>query len=101
MVIELDDNGDIIRSLHDPTGHRFRGVTEVREESGILFFGSMDRGFVGTLKVSLLPDPIPSSKGGGLFGGGAGGELLLLCLDVYFGVVVAGGAVLLLLSRWW
>ena len=58
MVLELNDRGQIIRSLQDPEGLVFSAVSEVEEENGILFIGSYNKKFVGTLDMKNLPPPV-------------------------------------------
>ncbi|XP_072032589.1 adipocyte plasma membrane-associated protein-like [Amphiura filiformis] len=49
LVVELDENGKIIRSLHDPTGQTITGVSEVLDLGSHLYFGSYDAPFIGKL----------------------------------------------------
>ncbi|XP_076443101.1 adipocyte plasma membrane-associated protein-like [Babylonia areolata] len=81
LVVELDQSGKIVRSLHDPHGLQYSAVSEVEEENGILYLGSLDRKFVGVLPLRRLPPPVMSSSpgegstsdSGGGEGGAAGG----------------------------
>ena len=52
LVLELGENGDIIRTLHDPLGALFPSVSEVREANGHLFVASPHRNYIGVLKLS-------------------------------------------------
>ena len=45
-MVELDPNGKIIRSLHDPTGQVINGVSEVLDFGPRLYLGSYDAPFV-------------------------------------------------------
>ncbi|KAL8613599.1 hypothetical protein ACOMHN_022018 [Nucella lapillus] len=67
MVLEFNEKGQIIRSLHDPTGVKYSAVSEVEEEKGILYFGSFDKDYICKLNVSDLP-PVynPDAGSGGL-----------------------------------
>ena len=51
MVLELDDKGEIIRSLQDPQGAVYSSVSEVQEENGILFIASPTKTFIGVLRL--------------------------------------------------
>ena len=51
LVLELGENGDIVRSLHDPLGTLFPSVSEVREANGHLFIASPHRNYIGVLKL--------------------------------------------------
>ena len=73
LVIELNSNGDIIRSLHDPTGQLFSSVSEVEEENNVLYLGSNNRNFVGRLNLSQLPPPMDPATAAGTGGTGTGG----------------------------
>lgn len=51
LVLELDEDGRILRSLHDPGGLRFPQITTAREHDGFLYLGNLDRSWVGKLKL--------------------------------------------------
>ena len=97
LVVELNENGQIIRSLHDPAGVLFPSVSEVQEENGILYLGSSDRPFIGKLSLTQLPAPIQPGTGTGTSSGtvpatsegssGNTGEFLSLCQFCGTGVV--------------
>ncbi|XP_076464184.1 adipocyte plasma membrane-associated protein-like [Babylonia areolata] len=40
LVVELDKDGNILRSLHDPQGHHVPAVSEAMERDGVLHLGS-------------------------------------------------------------
>ena len=65
LVVELNEDGQIVRSLHDPSGTLFPSVSEVEEENGILYLGSIDRPFVGRLSLAMLPPPVQPGTGTG------------------------------------
>jgi len=44
LVLEMDETGRILRSLHDPGGRRVRGVTSAAPHGGGLYLGSLDEG---------------------------------------------------------
>jgi hypothetical protein len=47
MVIEVDDNGRIIRTLQDPGGEVVTMITAVTEYNGKLYLGSLHNDYVG------------------------------------------------------
>lgn len=49
LLVELDENGQITRSLHDPTGSVISGISEVHDDGDVLYFGSFKSPFVGKL----------------------------------------------------
>jgi len=49
LLVELDENGQITRSLHDPTGSVISGISEVHDDGDVLYFGSYKSPFVGKL----------------------------------------------------
>ncbi|XP_006822136.1 adipocyte plasma membrane-associated protein-like [Saccoglossus kowalevskii] len=53
LLIELNADGDIIQSLHDPTGEVIPSVSEVLETApGQLYLGSYHSSFIGKLDLS-------------------------------------------------
>ncbi|KAL8615682.1 hypothetical protein ACOMHN_034832 [Nucella lapillus] len=58
LVVELNEDGKIIRGLHDPTGALFPSVSEVKEFQGKLYIASPDRDYIGVLSVNSLPPPV-------------------------------------------
>ena len=59
IVVELDKNGKIVRSLQDPDGSKYTSVSEVAEENGILFIASKSKNFIGIIELNKLPKPPP------------------------------------------
>ncbi|CAI5443317.1 unnamed protein product [Caenorhabditis angaria] len=51
IVVEIDENGRIIRSLHDLTGKIVGDVSQVAEFEGYLYFGSFNSPFLAKLKL--------------------------------------------------
>jgi hypothetical protein len=41
LAFELDGQGGVVRSLHDPTGRHVREVTAAHEQAGWLYLGSL------------------------------------------------------------
>jgi len=52
LVIALDENGRIIRSLHDTSGAHLRMVTSVKPVGDYLYLGSLDNDRIGRLKIN-------------------------------------------------
>jgi sugar lactone lactonase YvrE len=51
LVIALDEDGRIVRSLHDPGGEKVRFVTSAEERGEHLYLGSVEGGVVGRLRI--------------------------------------------------
>ncbi|GIZ12083.1 SMP-30/gluconolactonase/LRE family protein [Pseudomonas sp. NCCP-436] len=51
LVIALDENGSIVRSLHDPSGTHLRMITSVKPVGDQLYFGSLDNDRIGRLQL--------------------------------------------------
>ena len=51
LLLELNDKGQIIRSLHDPTGKVIPGISEVHDDGGILYIGSLYAPYIGKLEL--------------------------------------------------
>ena len=51
LVLELDAQGNIIQSLHDPTGEYLKGITSAQEYGGYLYLGSLNNDRIGKYKV--------------------------------------------------
>jgi len=51
LVLALDENGNIIRSLHDPTGEHVMEITSVQEHQGYLYLGSLHSKKIGKYKL--------------------------------------------------
>ncbi len=50
LVLALDENGAVRRSLHDPTGERVPQTTSAEEVNGELYLGNLDRNWIGRLR---------------------------------------------------
>ncbi|XP_076464381.1 adipocyte plasma membrane-associated protein-like [Babylonia areolata] len=59
IVVELDGEGKIVRSLQDPGGNKYTSVSEVAEENGFLFIASKKKNFIGIINLKTLPKPEP------------------------------------------
>ena len=54
MVVQVSENGDIIRVLDDSEGRVINFITSVTEFDGHLFFGSLSTNFVGKLSLAKV-----------------------------------------------
>ncbi|KAK3093107.1 hypothetical protein FSP39_011140 [Pinctada imbricata] len=54
LLIEVDDNGNIMRSLHDPTGKVIPSLSEAEDKNGVLHFGSYNLPFMGRLYLARI-----------------------------------------------
>ncbi|CAM0947307.1 unnamed protein product [Alopecurus aequalis] len=54
MVVQVSENGDIIRVLDDSEGKVINFITSVMEFDGNLFFGSLSTNFVGKLSLAKV-----------------------------------------------
>jgi sugar lactone lactonase YvrE len=53
LVLELDEEGRVLRSLHDPGGERVTQVTTAREHEGHLYLGTLHERWIGRLALPL------------------------------------------------
>jgi sugar lactone lactonase YvrE len=51
LVLEVDEDGRILRSFHDPGGRRVHQVTTAREYSGQLYLGNLEQDWIGRLPL--------------------------------------------------
>jgi sugar lactone lactonase YvrE len=51
FAIALNEQGEILRSLHDTSGSHLRMVTSVKPVGDYLYFGSLDNDRIGRLKI--------------------------------------------------
>ena len=54
LIVELDEQGNVLRSLHDPEGDNFPIITSVQESNGMLYLGSLTSSGIGVLPVTEL-----------------------------------------------
>ena len=47
IVVHLDTEGRIVRTLQDPTGKVINGVSEVEDKDGVLYLGSYKAPYIG------------------------------------------------------
>ena len=47
LIFEIDAQGHVMRSFHDPDGVRFRDVTDVIEHKGVLYLGTLSGSSIG------------------------------------------------------
>ena len=50
-MVELNENGQITRSLHDPTGSIVSGASEIHDEGDALWLGCFKCKFIGKLDL--------------------------------------------------
>lgn len=51
LVIQVDENGQIIRSLHDTSASHLRMITSAKAVDGYLYLGSLENDRIGKLKL--------------------------------------------------
>lgn len=51
LIAALDEQGRVLRSLHDPGGPHVRQITTVREFGGTLYFGTLEDDWIGILSA--------------------------------------------------
>jgi sugar lactone lactonase YvrE len=51
LVLALDEQGRVTRSLHDPTGVHLKEITSAKEYMGYLYLGSIDNDRIGKYKL--------------------------------------------------
>jgi sugar lactone lactonase YvrE len=51
LVLEVGEDGRILRSFHDPGGRRIHQVTTARESSGQLYLGNLEQAWIGRLAL--------------------------------------------------
>ena len=47
LILGLDEGGNIVTSLHDPSGENLREITSVEEHEGYLYIGSVSNDRIG------------------------------------------------------
>lgn len=52
LVVALDRDGNVIESLHDPSGARYSPITSVEEHDGYLYLGSLTADRIGRYRLS-------------------------------------------------
>ncbi|GFO34549.1 adipocyte plasma membrane-associated protein [Plakobranchus ocellatus] len=55
VALEMNENGDIIRSIQDTTGKVIERISEVESSDGVLYFGSFNLGYLGRLYTKRVP----------------------------------------------
>ncbi|PXC08284.1 gluconolactonase, partial [Pseudomonas aeruginosa] len=51
LVIAIDEQGRIVRSLHDTSGHHLRMITSAKPVGDQLYFGSLENDRIGRLAI--------------------------------------------------
>jgi sugar lactone lactonase YvrE len=52
LVIQLDEQGNILASFHDPTGRHLQEITSVEEHEGYIYLGSLHNDRIGRLRLA-------------------------------------------------
>ncbi len=52
LVLALDEQGRVIRSLHDPSGEHLKEITSAREHDGYLYLGSLHNDRIGKFDLN-------------------------------------------------
>lgn len=51
LVIQVNEKGEIVRSLHDTSGQHLRMVTSAKPVNGVLYLGSLENDRIGRLPI--------------------------------------------------
>lgn len=51
LVIQVNEQGEIVRSLHDTSGQHLRMVTSAKPVNGVLYLGSLENDRIGRLPI--------------------------------------------------
>jgi hypothetical protein len=54
LIIEINDKGEIIRSLHDPSAEKVPSASEVEDKDGVLYFGSYYLPYISKLYLGKI-----------------------------------------------
>ncbi|KAK6180849.1 hypothetical protein SNE40_008827 [Patella caerulea] len=54
LLIELNNQGEIIRSFHDPTGEKVPAISEAEEKDGVVYLGSYNLPYMSKLNLQGL-----------------------------------------------
>jgi len=54
MLLELNNNGTVVRLLMDPNGEKIRFPTEVNEDAGTLYVGSFREPYIVRIRLDQL-----------------------------------------------
>ncbi|ESO96507.1 hypothetical protein LOTGIDRAFT_115667, partial [Lottia gigantea] len=54
LLIEVNSEGKIVRSLHDPTGEKIPAISEAEEHNGVIYLGSYNLPYISKLYVNDL-----------------------------------------------
>ena len=55
FVLALNEKGDILENLQDPTGDHLKEITSAREHDGFLYLGSLHNDRIGKYRISRKP----------------------------------------------
>ena len=54
LIIEVNQDGTILRSFHDPTGSVIPAISEVEDHGKVLYLGSFFAPFIAKLDLTKL-----------------------------------------------
>ena len=57
LIVELDEQGNVLRSLHDPEGDDFPFINSVQEVNNQLYLGTLTGKGIGVVSAQLRPKP--------------------------------------------
>ena len=55
-VVQIDESGTIVRTLHDASGKTVYTVSEVEDHQGTLYLGSFKAPFIGKIDLTRLQE---------------------------------------------
>ena len=59
MILELDQQGKILQSLHDPTGEMVSSATSVLDTGDALYIGSAEKDYI--VKIHMEGRELPAA----------------------------------------
>jgi sugar lactone lactonase YvrE len=60
-ALGIDEQGEVVENLQDPSPQSFSPVTSVLEHDGVLYLGSLEREALGRIAAPKLPSPTPGT----------------------------------------
>jgi len=58
LVLALDENGNIEKSLHDSSGETLKEITSAEEHDGYLYLGSLHNDRIGRISLKTIDTPL-------------------------------------------
>ncbi|MFE8071257.1 SMP-30/gluconolactonase/LRE family protein [Marinobacteraceae bacterium S3BR75-40.1] len=56
FALALNESGEVLASLHDPSGEHLQEITSVEPHDGVLYFGTLHNDRIGRLPLSAVPE---------------------------------------------